>query len=118
VFGGGVTADGAAALWVAVAGGGEEHHKDGAVDFGDHQPVRGRFGGLEHRVGCPDVVDVLDAQAWVFEQVGGLGIDLKWVLVVEQIEIEPVVHRPDNCNTNGYKLWWPGTRVGFASVAR
>jgi hypothetical protein len=63
------------------------HDEDGAFDFGDHQPVRGRFGGVEHRVGCPDIADVLDAQAWVFEQVGGLGIDLERVPVVEQIEI-------------------------------
>jgi hypothetical protein len=27
-------------------------------------PMRGRFGGGEHRVGCPDIADV---QAWVFE---------------------------------------------------
>jgi hypothetical protein len=51
--------------------------------------MRGRFGGVEHRVGCPDIADVLDAQAWVLEQVGGLGVDLERVLVVEQIEIEP-----------------------------
>jgi hypothetical protein len=66
--------------------------------------VRGRFGGVEHRVGCPDIADVLDAQAWVFEQVGGLGVDLERVLVVEQIEIEPVVRHSGDCNTNGYEL--------------
>jgi hypothetical protein len=91
VFGGGVAANGATAFAVAVADGGEGHHKDGALDFGDHQPVRGRFGWVEHRVGCPDIADVLDAQAWVLEQVGGLGVDLERVLVIEQIEIEPVV---------------------------
>jgi len=41
---------------------------------------------------------------WVFEQVGGLGIDLERVLVVEQIEIEPVVRHSGNCITNGYDL--------------
>ena len=121
MFGGGVAADGAAAVWVAVAGGGEGHHKDGSLDFGDHQPVRGRFGGVEHWVGCPNIADVLDAQAWVFEQVGGLGVDLERVLVVEQIEIEPVVRHSGNCITNGYELLlhndFPPLRTAKAAVS-
>jgi hypothetical protein len=51
--------------------------------------MRGRFGGVKHRAGCPDIADVPDAQAWVLEQVGGLGVDLERLLVLEQIEIEP-----------------------------
>jgi hypothetical protein len=74
-------------------GPGEGHHEDCAVDFGDHQPMGGWFGRVEDRIGRPDVVDVVDAQAWVLEQVGGLSVDLERILVVEQIQIEqPVRH--------------------------
>ncbi|WP_170926913.1 MULTISPECIES: hypothetical protein [Mycobacterium] len=63
----------------------------------------GWFGGVEHRVGSPDFADVLDAQAWVFEQVGGLSVDLERILFVEQIQIEQIRPPHANCNTNGYK---------------
>jgi len=76
---------------VAVAGRGQGHHRDCAVDFGDHQPVGGWFGGVEHWVGSPDFADVLVAQAWVLEQVGGLSVDLERILFVEQIQIEQFV---------------------------
>jgi hypothetical protein len=91
--GGFIAADGAASFGVAAARGGEGHHQDGAVDFGDHQPVGGWFGGVEHRVGSPDFADVRDAQAWVLEQVGGLGVDLERILFVEQIQIEQFVRQ-------------------------
>jgi hypothetical protein len=87
VFGGFVAADGAAAFGVAVAGRGGGHRQDCAIDFGDHQPVGGWFGGVEHGVGSPDFADVLDAQAWVLEQVGGLSVDLERILFVDQIQI-------------------------------
>lgn len=45
-------------------------------------------------VGSPDLADVLDAQAWVFEQVCGLSVDFKGVVLVEQIQIEPLRHNP------------------------
>ncbi len=74
---------------------GRGHHQDCAVDFGDHQPVGGWSGGVEHRVESPDFADVLDAQAWVLEQVGGLSVDLERILFVEQIQIEQFVrHMP------------------------
>jgi hypothetical protein len=82
-------------------------------DFGDHQPMCGRFGGVKHRVGCPDIADVLDAQAWVLEQVGGLGVDLERVLVVEQIEIEPVVPHVVIVIQTDTNSWWPRTLRGF-----
>lgn len=47
-----------------------------AVDFGDHQPVSGWFLRVEHRLGSPNFADVLDAQACVLEQVGGLSLSL------------------------------------------
>ncbi|MGO8771702.1 MAG: hypothetical protein ACLQIK_01715 [Mycobacterium sp.] len=48
----------------------------------------GWSGGVEHRVESPDFADVLDAQAWVLEQVGGLSVDLERILFVEQIQID------------------------------
>jgi hypothetical protein len=49
----------------------------------------------------PDIANVLDAQAWVLEQVSGLGVDLERVLVVKQIGIEPVVrHLPTVIQTD------------------
>jgi hypothetical protein len=88
-------------------GRGERHHQDVAVDFGDHQPVGGWFGGVEHRVGSPDFADVPDAQARVLEQVGGLSLDLERILFVEQIQIEqPVCHLPTviQTDTNGHPV--------------
>lgn len=42
----------------------------------------------------PDFADVLDAWAWVLEQVGGLSVDLERILFVEEIQIEQFVrHR-------------------------
>ncbi len=103
MFGGFVAADGAASFGVAVAGRGQGHHQDCAVDFGDHQPVGGWFGRVEHWVGSPDFADVLDAQAWVLVQVGGLSVDIGRILFVEQIHIEHFIPPDANCNTNGYK---------------
>ena len=61
----------------------------------------GWFGGVEHRVGSPDFADVLDAQAWVLEQVGGLSVDLERILFVEQIQIEQFVrHMPTVIQTD------------------
>lgn len=64
-------------FWVAVAGGGERHHQDVAIDFGDRQSVGGWFGGVDNGSANPDFADVLDAQAWVLEQVCGLSGDLE-----------------------------------------
>jgi len=43
---------------------------------------------IEERVAHPYLDDVLDAQARVLEQVGGLSIDLKGGPIVETVEIE------------------------------
>ncbi len=53
------------------------------VDFGDHEPVGWRFGGIEQRVVGPHVEDIVYAEVWVFEQVGGLGVDFEGLVVVE-----------------------------------
>ena len=59
-----------------VVGRGERHHQHLAGDVGDHQPVGWWFGWVEQRVGVPDFVDVVDAVGVVFEEVGGLSVDL------------------------------------------
>jgi hypothetical protein len=89
LLGGLIAADRAASTGIAISGGCERHHEDVAGDLGDHQPMGGRFSGIKHRVGPPDLADVLDAQAWVFEQVRGLSVDLEEVVFVEQVQIEP-----------------------------
>jgi hypothetical protein len=50
--------------------------------------------------------------------VRGLGVDLERVLVVEQIEIEPVVPPRGDCNTNGYEFLVAGdfARLSHQSV--
>jgi hypothetical protein len=73
-----------------------------AGDLGDHQPVRWRFGWVEDRVGVPDLVDVVDAVAVVFEQVDGLSVDLERIGVVEFLELEQLTHN-QKCITNGYE---------------
>ena len=87
---------------VVVVGRGERHHQHLAGDLGDHQPVRRWFGWIEQRVGVPDFVDVVDAEGVVFEQMGGLLVDLKRIGVIQPIEIEQLTHQPQ-CITNGYK---------------
>ncbi len=52
----------------------------------------GRHGWREERVRSPDVVDVCSPEPSVFEQVGGLAVDLEGVLVIESINIEQLVH--------------------------
>jgi hypothetical protein len=49
----------------------------------------------------------------VLEQVGGLGVDLERVLVVEQIEIEPVVPHVVIVIQTDTRLLWRGTLRGF-----
>ena len=51
----------------------------------------------------------------MLEQVGGLGVDLERVLIVKQIEIEPVVRHLVHCNTNGYE---PLAAGDFARLSR
>jgi hypothetical protein len=63
---------------------------------------------VKHRIGCPDIADVLDAQTWVLEQVGGWGIDLERVFVIEQIEIEPVVRHVVIVIQTDTSSWRPG----------
>jgi hypothetical protein len=45
--------------------------------------------------------------------VGGLGVDLERVLVVEQIEIEPVVPHVVIAIQTDTSSWWPGILCGF-----
>jgi hypothetical protein len=54
--------------------------------------VRWWFGQVEQRVGVPDLIDVVDAVGVVFEQVGGLSVDLERVGVVQPVEIEQLTH--------------------------
>ena len=64
--------------------------------------MRRRLGRVEQRVAGPYIVDVIDAQIRVLEQMGGLGVDLEGVLVVEEVGIQPPVTHTRHCNTNEY----------------
>jgi len=48
-----------------------------------------RFGGIEQRLTCPHVSDVVHAQTWVLEQVADLVIDLERPVIVKEIGIKP-----------------------------
>jgi hypothetical protein len=63
----------------------------------------GWFGGVEQRVGGPNLADVVDATVGVFEQVGGLSVDFKWVGAGEQVKVEHSGLSVLHTNTNGYK---------------
>jgi hypothetical protein len=78
---------------------GDDEHDTG--DLRHHQPVRWRLRRVEERVGLLDVENVLDAESRMFEQVGGLVVDLERVLVVEEVEIERFRHTA-HCITNDY----------------
>lgn len=58
------------------------------LDLGHHEPVGRGLGRVEERVAHPHLDDVLDTQARVFEQMGGLSIDLEGAPIVEKIEIK------------------------------
>ena len=47
------------------------------------------LGGVEQRLTCPDVFDVVDTQKRVLEQVADLVIDLERPFIVKEIGIEP-----------------------------
>jgi hypothetical protein len=44
----------------------------------------GWFGGVEQRVGGPNLAGVVDATVGVFEQVGGLSVDFKGAVLVSK----------------------------------
>ncbi len=48
----------------------DDQHATG--DLGDHQPMRRRLRRIEERIRAPDVVDVIDTEAGVLDEVGGL----------------------------------------------
>lgn len=60
----------------------ERHDEGSTVHLGHHQPVNGRFGWVEERVGAPNVVDVVDPEPGMLEEVGGLFVDLEGVIII------------------------------------
>jgi hypothetical protein len=53
-----------------------------------------RLGGIEQRLTCPHVSDVVHAQMWVLEQVADLVIDLERPVIVKEIGIKPFHGHP------------------------
>ena len=64
------------------------------VMLGEHQPVCWRSRRVEQRIRVPDFVDGVDAERFMFEEVGSLSVDLEWVGVVQLIKIEQAAHQP------------------------
>jgi hypothetical protein len=54
-----------------------------------------RLGGIEQRLTCPHVSDVVHAQMWVLEQVADLVIDLERPVIVKEIGIKPLHSHPN-----------------------
>jgi hypothetical protein len=54
--------------------------------------VSRRFRRIEHRIGLPHLVDVLDPQPTVLEQMRGLIVDLERIGVVEEVEVEQLTY--------------------------
>ena len=53
-----------------------------------------RLDGIEQRLTCPHVFDVVHAQVWVLEQVADLVIDLERLVIVKKIGIKPFDSHP------------------------
>lgn len=70
----------------------DRNNEDLSGYLGHHQPVSRGYGGIEERVGSPDVEDVVDATLGMLEEMGGLVIDLERCLVIEGIEVERRIH--------------------------
>src|SRR5208337_4846528 len=52
--------------------------------------VRWRLGRVKQRVAGPHVINVIDSKVRMLEQVRGLGVDLKRVFLIQQVQIEPL----------------------------
>ncbi len=89
-------------------------HKYRPGNIGDHEPVRWRDRWVEDRVRLPDIDDVIDAEPGMFEEMGGLVVDLERVSIVERIEIEQPGHRR-HCITTGYKRLQRAAEAGEPS---
>jgi hypothetical protein len=70
------------------------------IDIGAHQPVCRRDRRVEKRIAGQHVMDVIDAEVGVLEQVRGLCVDLEWVLILEEIELETTAHQAIVLQTN------------------
>jgi hypothetical protein len=70
----------------------EGHHHDLSRNVGEHQPVCWRSRWVEQRIRVPDLVDVVDAERFMFEEVGSLPVDFEWIGVVQLIQVEPGIH--------------------------
>jgi len=88
VLGGSVTADRTALRRVTGIGGREWDDEYVAGDLGHHQPVGWWYCWIEEWFGSPRFVHVVDPERSVLEQVGGLGVDLEWVVLVKLVEVE------------------------------
>jgi hypothetical protein len=78
-------------VWVPAARGSQWDHKHPASGLGAHEPVRWRLGRVEQRVAGPHVINVIDSEVRMLEQVRGLGVDLKRVFLIQQVQIEPLI---------------------------
>ena len=47
---------------------------------------------IKRRIRPPNVVHVVDTEMGMFEQVGGLIVDLEWVVPIEQVDVEQLSH--------------------------
>jgi hypothetical protein len=86
-----IAADWTTSVRVTAARGSQRDHKDPAPDLGAHEPVRWRLGRVKQRVAGPYVINVIDSKVRMLEQVRGLGVDLKRVLLIQQVQIEPLI---------------------------
>lgn len=73
-----------------------------------------RLGWIERRLTGPHVLDVVDSQVRMLEQVRRLAVDLKRVLVIEEVRVEPPVSHTDQCIT--IKYVWSRSEVSFVDV--
>jgi hypothetical protein len=83
MLGGEVAPDGSALAGVTGSGLRYGYDENIACDFCAHQPMRGRVGRIEQRVGHPHIEHIIDTEVRVFEQMCSLGVYLKRVVVIE-----------------------------------
>ena len=87
-----VAANGSALGGVARARRCNRNDQDPSANPGHHQPMGWRRRRVEEWVARSDVEHVTDTKMRVFEEVRSLGIDLKWRVFLERIEIEELLH--------------------------
>jgi hypothetical protein len=88
-----VAADRPTASGIAASGRRKRDDQNTACDLRAHQPVRRRDRRVEERIAGPHIVDVVNTKVGMRKQMRGLSVDLKRILIAEEIRIKTLLRQ-------------------------